>query len=85
MYPLFSWRAVEGAVRYELWANLVNQQQGVINHTQLFTNSVSEPSSPQPPPPVLPAGTYRVWVRAISSTGVEGPWSDSVVFVAVPG
>lgn len=84
-YPLFSWRAVEGAVRYELWANLVNQQQGVINHTQLFTNSVSEPSSPQPPPPVLPAGTYRVWVRAISSTGVEGPWSDSVVFVAVPG
>jgi ELWxxDGT repeat protein len=72
--PEFRWNAVEGAATYQLWVDRTDTYvQAVINISGL-TGTTFTPVTP------LPAGTFRVWVRAISSTGMLSSWSQSLTF-----
>jgi hypothetical protein len=71
--PTIHWQALTGAARYDLWINnLTTAQEQVVRRTDLITSSFT--------PTSLPAGTYRVWVRAIDSTNSAGPWSAPLTF-----
>jgi hypothetical protein len=71
--PLFSWRPVDGAVRYELYVTRTDVPvAGIINQTALTATSYT-------PTAALPAGTYRAWLRAVGTNGA-GPWSAQVNF-----
>jgi murein DD-endopeptidase MepM/ murein hydrolase activator NlpD len=70
--PLFSWKPVTGATRYELWVNRIGGAAQVIHQTQLTTTSFV-------PAATLAAGQYRVWVRAFSG-GIAGVWSNPLDF-----
>lgn len=68
--PQFSWSAVEGASSYELYVSRLDVLQGGIIKangitTTRYTSTI-----------VLPVGTFRIWVRAISGTGVVSAWSN---------
>ena len=66
--PTFTWKAVDGAVSYNLQVNRVDVAVGkIINVTGLTGTSFTATSA-------LPAGTYRVWVQAVSPTQ-SSPWS----------
>ncbi len=73
--PQFLWNSVSDAARYELWVNgTVNGVTSrVILQTDLTTTSFTPTSN-------LAAGTYRVWVRAVSNMGVVTDWSKAVNF-----
>ncbi len=71
--PTFSWQAVDGAVRYELWVTNQNTMVRVIHETELTSLSFTS-STP------LAQAAYRVWVRAVSSAGEFSPWSVTVDF-----
>jgi len=71
--PVFKWQAVDGAESYELWVNNNQNTQRVIYERQLRTTTFT-PTTP------LVAGTYRVWVRAISSSGSASLWSTQTIF-----
>lgn len=71
--PTFSWRPVDGASRYELWLSRLDVPSVVINKTDNTTTSFT-------PATALAAGSYRVWVRAVSTTNEFGPWSIPVTF-----
>ncbi len=71
--PTFSWDAVQGASRYQILVHRTDVSTAVINRTNVLTNSFT-PTAP------LAAGTYRVWVRAFSSSGVVTTWSQTVTF-----
>lgn len=66
--PVFEWTAVEGADRYELWVNHVGVSNRVIHETSLQTDSFTSSEN-------LAIGTYRIWVRAISASGISSVWS----------
>jgi len=70
----FAWTAVGGAEKYELWVALAaSPQQSVIRLTNLTTTSFTPASS-------IPAGIYRVWVKAVSIMGESTAWSAGVTF-----
>lgn len=71
--PTFAWRPVDGAGRYDLWVNQVGGQAQIIRQQNLTGTSYT-PTIP------LPSGTYRAWIRAISSTGQLSLWSLDVAF-----
>ncbi len=72
--PTFSWKPVDGAVTYRLQVDRINVPQiGIINQVGLASTSFTPVSD-------LSAGTYRAWVRAVSSTGELSPWSIEVNF-----
>lgn len=72
--PTFTWTAVGDTERYELWvAPAASPQQSVIRLTNLTTTSFTPASS-------IPAGTYRVWVKAVSNMGESSAWSAGVTF-----
>ena len=71
--PLFSWKPVDGAVRYELWVTNTTTNTQVINQTSLSTLNYTPSAS-------LAKASYRVWVRAVSTSGELGPWSDQTNF-----
>jgi hypothetical protein len=73
--PLFSWSAVQNAVRYELWVSRIGVGT-VINLTNL-TNTSYTPTSD------LATGTYRIWVRAVSGTAQTSGWSTPVDIIVV--
>ncbi len=72
--PTFTWKTVDGAVRYELWVTNVTLNTRLIYETNLTTTSYTPPSS-------LATGTYRAWVRAVSASGTFGQWSPQADFV----
>jgi hypothetical protein len=75
--PEFRWRPVDGAATYELFVTRVDVPvAGIINVTGLTLTNYT-------PGTALPAGSYRAWVRAVSSTAVIGPWSTLVTFSIV--
>ena len=76
--PTINWQAVDGAVRYELWVTNMSSMVRVIYDTNLTVNSFT-PSS------ALANGDYRVWVRAVSSTGEFSLWSLAVNFTIAQG
>ncbi len=71
--PTFSWRPVDGAARYELWVTNSATNTQVINQTNLTSLNYTAPAP-------LPKGNYRVWVRAVSTSGEVGVWSVEVQF-----
>jgi len=76
--PTFTWRPVDGAARYDLWVNQVGGQAQIIRQQNLTGTSYT-PAIP------LPSGSYRAWIRAISSTGEVSPWSVEVAFTVAAG
>ena len=67
--PLFSWRTVDGAARYDLWVSRIDVPQGQVIREQNLLTTDYTPATP------LVAGTCRAWVRAISTTAEVGYWS----------
>ena len=71
----FTWRPVDGAVRYELWVDQQNPWvQKVVYQTNLTSTSFVSG---------MPLGTFRTWVRAVSATNQISPWSAYVDFTIV--
>jgi Ca2+-binding RTX toxin-like protein len=74
--PTLSWTPVSGAVRYELQVNRIEATQTAIVRESSLTGTSFTFATP-----LVTGGTYRAWVRAISSTGEAGPWSKPLQFV----
>lgn len=74
--PLISWNPVTGAASYWLWVDRVGVQTSYINQTGITSTSF-QPVTP------LPAGLYRAWVRAVSTTSENSAWSAPVDFTVV--
>lgn len=72
--PTFTWRPVDGAARYMLQVDRLDAAQSkVIFKTDLTSTSFTATTA-------LPAGTYRAWVQAVSTTGQFSPWSLQLDF-----
>lgn len=71
--PTFRWEAVDGAVAYDLFVFRVDDSAVAFRIPTATTNEYTHTS-------IIPAGNYRVWVRAISGAGVFSPWSTLVEF-----
>ncbi|MCA9057048.1 MAG: hypothetical protein KDA85_01055 [Planctomycetaceae bacterium] len=71
--PQFSWTAVAGAARYELWVSSLDLAVRVIHQTSLAAPKYSAVAA-------LPTGRYRTWVRAFDSNGVASAWSPALDF-----
>jgi hypothetical protein len=71
--PLFSWTAVAGANRYNLWVRNVDTNVLFINANNVATNAFTPATN-------LAAGNYRVWVRAVSAGDATSVWSEAVDF-----
>lgn len=71
--PVFAWQAVDGAGSYEIWVNNAQNTQRVIYQVGVRATTFTPAAS-------LASGTYRVWVRAINTTGSASPWSTEAVF-----
>lgn len=71
--PLFTWLAVEGAVKYELLLRRDDVTSVVLNKKDILTNSYT-------PTTELAAGNYRVWIRAINANGILTTWSAVQTF-----
>lgn len=74
--PMFRWQAVEGAFTYTLHIVRTNGNAPVTLVNNLITNTWT-------PPTPMAAGSYRVWVQAVSSSGQMSPWSVPVDFTIV--
>ena len=67
--PTFSWAAVPGANRYDLWVrNLTTGQDQVIRERNLTSNNFT-PITPLPP------ANYIWWVQAAGADGTSSKWS----------
>ncbi|MEZ6063698.1 MAG: carboxypeptidase regulatory-like domain-containing protein [Planctomycetaceae bacterium] len=77
--PTFAWQAVDGAARYILYVERIGD--GLVFRNDNVTTTTFTATTP------LSAGTYRVWVKAISSSdNVSGYWSRPLEFtVATAG
>ena len=71
--PTFSWNPVDGADHYDLWVSRLGGPYQIIRQSALATTTFTPTSS-------LPAGTYRAWVRAVSSTSELSLWSRYIEF-----
>lgn len=71
--PVFTWKPVGGAQRYDLWVDRVGGPTQIIREQNLLSTQFT-PAAP------LPAGTFRMWVRAISTSGETSPWSLTAQF-----
>jgi predicted phage tail protein len=71
--PTFSWNAVAGAVKYDLWVGDVSTQQVVANGAVSGTSWT--------PSTALANGNIYQWeVQAVDSSGNTGPWSAVAQF-----
>ena len=71
--PQFTWTPVDGAASYSIYVSRVDIPGLAFSVGTLTTTSYSHSLS-------LAAGTYRAWLRSLSSTGVQSPWSAAVTF-----
>jgi subtilisin-like proprotein convertase family protein len=71
--PLFSWTAVQGTERYELWVENIASKTRVIYEKNLTKTSFTATSN-------FAAGGYRMWVRAVSVMGEYSGWTKAVDF-----
>jgi len=72
--PQFTWTTISGTERYELWVNNAATNVRVIYETNLTNTTFTSATT-------LAAGTYRVWVRAVSTMGEITAWSAPVDLV----
>jgi arylsulfatase A-like enzyme len=77
--PAFLWSNVQGAATYELrvGTSAQNVNQASLIMAAGLTSNTYTPSSPLPP------GTYRYWVRAVSTSNETGVWSVTGTFTVV--
>ena len=76
--PTLSWAPVEGAEKYEVWLTQVTDNAGQVFHDEdVFGTTLTIPTS-------LALATHRMWVRAIDSQGLKGPWSAPSTFDVSP-
>jgi len=71
--PLFTWTAVSGATRYELWVSNLNGSGRVIHEENLTANSFTPGSA-------LSSGNYRIWIRAFDGSNATVGWSGAFDF-----
>jgi len=71
--PTFVWSSITGTERYELWVTSVATNVRVLYLTNLTTTNYTATTA-------LTAGSYRVWVRAVSTMGETTAWSNDVRF-----
>jgi hypothetical protein len=71
--PTFTWKAVEGAARYEIIVTRTDGTIPSINKKDVTTTSYTPTAN-------LATGTYRVWVRAVSVNGAFSSWSLPLTF-----
>ena len=76
--PAISWTAINGAVRYEVWANNITASVAQAIHETNVTSKSFTPSAD------LDFGLYRVWVRAYDAGNVSAQWSGSQDFYIGP-
>ena len=73
--PTFNWLAVGGAARYEIQINRVDVvQYNVVREPNLTGTGFTVTT------PLVAGGRYRIWIRAISTTGEVSPWSTTLDF-----
>jgi len=70
----FTWTTIAGTEKYELWVTNTTTNVRVIHQTALDTTTYTH-NAP------LATGTYRVWVRAVSTMGEITAWSSPVDLV----
>lgn len=70
------WRPVDGAAKSDLWISEVGGSGRVIQKT---IDAASEFRFDTP----LSAGTFRIWIRSISPTGLIAPWSEPTTFKVI--
>lgn len=70
--PTITWTNVIGAARYELWVSRVDTGAAVIRQNNLTSTSMT------PSTDFIAGKTYRIWVRAVSTTGTISAWSQFV-------
>ncbi|MDA1232341.1 MAG: hypothetical protein O2856_16330 [Planctomycetota bacterium] len=70
-----NWTPVSGAGHYDVW---ISNSRGalVLRDPDVMTNSFNHGTT-------LPIGSYRVWIRAISTSNTVGPWSSPGIFAIV--
>lgn len=72
--PTISWTSIASASKYEVAVNQIKDNVGqVYRNANVTGTSITIPTD-------LALGAHRVWVRAISSSGVAGPWSQPLAF-----
>lgn len=69
-----NWSAVVGAGRYVLQITNVATEESVVREENLTPLTFTTTGA-------LANGSYRAWVRAVSSGGEQAPWSSGVSFV----
>lgn len=72
--PTFTWRPVDGAASYRIWVDRMDVPQSKVIYLTGLTATSHTPTTP------LSSGRYRVWVQAVSATGVASTWSNTVNF-----
>jgi hypothetical protein len=70
--PTITWTNVIGAARYEIWVSRVDTGVAVIRQSGLTSTSLT------PSTDFIAGKTYRIWVRAVSTTGTISAWSQFV-------
>ncbi|MEZ6132141.1 MAG: Calx-beta domain-containing protein [Planctomycetaceae bacterium] len=76
--PTFTWQAVLGATRYDLY--VLNHASGeVVLRQPDLTGAAFTPTAD------MPDGNYRVWVKAIETDFASGEWSAPVDFTVNVG
>ncbi len=76
--PTITWTSISNAATYEVWVNNVTDNvTKVVNTTGIATNSYTTTVD-------LPIGTFYVWVRGFTSSGLAGPWSSVGVWKLRP-
>jgi ELWxxDGT repeat protein len=75
--PIITWQGSPGATSYEIYVSDVNSQQRVYAKRNLteMSHRITNP---------LPAGTYRIWVRAHFSNGARSLWGDGTTLEVGP-
>ncbi|MFO0864659.1 MAG: hypothetical protein U0744_08420 [Gemmataceae bacterium] len=74
--PTFTWTAVAGATKYDIWVNNVTTGK-----SELFRDQAVVGTSWTPPTALVKDQSYRWWVRAIDATNnVAGEWSAAANF-----
>ena len=74
--PEIQWYPVGGAASYDIWVAAIG-----VNFQFIRDSNITETT--YTPTFDLPAGNYRVWVRAVDSSGTELGWSSAVDFTVV--
>jgi hypothetical protein len=75
--PTISWTSVLGAATYDVW---VNRTFGNQITTNVFKILGVSGTSVQVPSDLVNGASYRVWLRAVSTTGEISFWSNPVDF-----